>query len=145
MCCDKIILCLSLVLFIIMMYGDYHVVNVVLMGVVCLLLVNRVIKYEYFNTVSMKSLTDSIENPLNNEQQIQESVITQLENKVKMYKNTLKKDADENVTKQNKGILIKSSCHSTIENETPNPPTGNTQPLTAFAVTDEQLTDLSPS
>ena len=125
MCCDKIILCLSLVLFIIMMYGDYHVVNVVLMCVVCLLLVNRVIKYEYFNTVSMKSLTDSIENPLNNEQQIQESVITQLENKVKMYKNTLKKDADEN--------------------ETPNPPTGNTQPLTAFAVTDEQLTDLSPS
>ena len=142
MCCDKIILCLSLVLFIIMMYGEYHLVNVVLMGVVCLLLVNRVIKYEYFNTVSMKSLTNSIENPLNNEQQIQESVITQLENKVKMYKNTLKRNINETGPITNKGILIKNSCQLNIVPESVDVSTGDTQQSPAAAVNTEQLADI---
>ena len=142
MCCDKIILCLSLVLFIIMMYGEYHLVNVVLMGVVCLLLVNRVIKYEYFNTVSMKSLTNSIENPLNNEQQIQESVITQLENKVKMYKNTLKRNINETGPITNKGILIKNSCQLNIVPERVDVSTGDTQQSPAVAVSTDQLDDI---
>jgi len=142
MCCDKIILCLSLVLFIIMMYGEYHLVNVVLMGVVCVLLVNRVIKYEYFNTVSMKSLTNSIENPLNNEQQIQESVITQLENKVKMYKNTLKRNINETGPITNKGILIKNSCQLNIVPESVDVSTGDTQQLSAAAVNTNQMTNM---
>jgi len=134
MCCDKIILCLSLVLFIMMMYGEYHVINVILMGVVCLLLVNRVIKYEYFNTVSMKSLTGSIENPLNNEQQMQELVISQLENKVKMYKKSLQEPTETDV-----GILIESSCQLNIEPEMVDTTTGNTQAMTGANVNGDQM------
>ena len=129
MCCDKIILCLSLVLFIMMMYGEYHVINVILMGVVCLLLVNRVIKYEYFNTVSMKSLTGSIENPLNNEQQMQELVISQLENKVKMYKKSLQEPTETDV-----GILIESSCQLNIDSDEPDTQNCNIQIINGLEV-----------
>lgn len=132
--CFKLSLGLALLILLFLVHNKYYLVNVVLCSIVIVLLLNQVVNYERFQTsIEAKDFLKLTNNDtIENEQQKQEIMISNLENKLRLMKTRAQERQVENEAEG--GILIENSCNVEAEPQEENVPQGNIKVMSGLDV-----------
>ena len=132
--CFKLSLGLALLILLFLVHNKYYLVNVVLCSIVIVLLLNQVVNYERFQTsIEAKDFLKLTNNDtIENEQQKQEIMISNLENKLRLMKTRAQERQVENEAEG--GILIENSCNVEAEPQEENVPQGNIKDMSGLDV-----------
>jgi hypothetical protein len=106
---ELIVLALFLVIMLLLINNNYHYSLVFGMGVLVILLLNRILNRENFQ-VNMDTILSATKDPLELEQQKQELMISNLEDKLKFYKAALQEEVQEVNNDAVTKITIENSC-----------------------------------
>ena len=132
--CFKLSLGLALLILLFLVHNKYYLVNVVLCSIVIVLLLNQVVNYDRFQTsIEAKDFLKLTNNDtIENEQQKQEIMISNLENKLRLMKTRAQERQVENEAEG--GILIENSCNVEAEPQEENVPQGNIKVMSGLDV-----------